>query len=87
MLGAGFPMEIRLLRPFLAVSEHRLVPACVRGEWPAMRRRVRSVWPPASQEGSHAGYAGVGVVSLTGPRWPFLPLPRLFFAGFSIQVA
>ena len=52
---------------FLAVSEHRLIPARVRSEWADLRRRgIHSVWAPASQEGSHVGHAGVGVVSLKG---------------------
>ena len=52
---------------FLAVSEHRLIPARVRGEWAELRRKgIHSVWAPASQEGSHVGHAGVGVVSLKG---------------------
>ena len=76
---------------FHAVSEH--LPARVRGEWPAMRRRrVRSVCALASQEGSHAGYAGVGVVRLS---WAPLALPtfattafrRFFDSGCLIQCA
>ena len=52
---------------FLAVSEHRLIPARVRSEWAGLRRKgIHSVWAPASQEGSHVGHAGVGVVSLKG---------------------
>ena len=52
---------------FLAVSEHRLIPARVRSEWAGLRRKgIYSVWAPASQEGSHVGHAGVGVVSLKG---------------------
>ena len=34
---------------FVAVVEHRLIPAWVRSEW---------VWAPASQESSHVGNAG-----------------------------
>ena len=52
---------------FLAVSEHRLIPARVRSAWAGLRRKgIHSVWAPASQEGSHVGHAGVGVVSLKG---------------------
>ena len=52
---------------FVAVSEHRLIPARVRSEWAELRRKgIHSVWAPASQEGSHVGHAGVGVVSLKG---------------------
>ena len=50
---------------FLAVVEHRLVPARVRGEWARLRARgASSIWSPASQESSHVGHGGVGVVSL-----------------------
>ena len=50
---------------FLAVSEHRLIPARVRGEWAALRRRGYSfcLGPGFSGGGSHVGHAGVGVVS------------------------
>ena len=52
---------------FLAVVEHRLVPARVRSEWARLRARgASSVWSPASQESSHVGHGGVGVVSLKG---------------------
>ena len=61
---------------FLAVSEHRLVPARVRSEWADFRRKgIYSVWAPASQESSHVGDAGVGVVSLKG-----LPISMPSFA-------
>ena len=46
---------------FLAVVEHRLVPARVRGEWARLRARgASSVWSPASQESSHVGHGAVG---------------------------
>ena len=46
---------------FLAVVEHRLVPARVREEWARLRTRgASSVWSPASQESSHVGHGGVG---------------------------
>ena len=52
---------------FLAITEHRLIPARVRSEWARLRARgVTSVWAPASQDASHVGNAGVGVVSLRG---------------------
>ena len=52
---------------FLAVVEHRLKPAKVRGEWAGLRRKeLASIWAPASQDTSHVGHAGVGVVSLRG---------------------
>ena len=52
---------------FLAVVEHRLIPARVRSEWARLRRKgLAIVWAPASQDTSHVGHAGVGVVSLRG---------------------
>ena len=52
---------------FLAVVEHRLIPARVRSEWSRLRvKGLSSVWAPASQDSSHVGNAGVGVVSLRG---------------------
>ena len=58
-LGAGVD--------FLAVAKHRLIPARVRSEWSRLRRKGFSyVLAPASQDSSHVGNAGVGVVSLRG---------------------
>ena len=55
---------------FLAVTEHRLIPARVRSEWARLKARgVASVWAPASQDASHVN-AGVGVVSLRGAPLP-----------------
>ena len=52
---------------FLAVTEHRLIPARVRSEWARLRAKgVASIWAPASQDASHVSNAGVGVVSLRG---------------------
>ena len=65
---------------FLAVVEHRLVPARVRGEWAGLRARgASSVWSPASQESSHVGHGGVGVISLRGAP---LSLPASATAQF-----
>ena len=50
---------------FLAVVEHRLIPARTRSEWDRLRRKgLASVWAPACKDSSHVGNAGVGVVSL-----------------------
>ena len=50
---------------FLAVVEHRLIPARVRNECNRLRRKgLASVWAPACQDSSHVGHAGVGGVSL-----------------------
>ena len=60
-------MVTRLRVDFLAVVELRLIPARVRSEWARLRSKgVASIWAPASQDSSHAGNAGVGVVSLRG---------------------
>ena len=65
---------------FLAVVEHRLVPARVRGEWARLRATgASSVWSPASQESSHVGHGGVGVISLRGAP---LSLPASATAQF-----
>ena len=65
---------------FLAVVEHRLIPARVRSEWARLRcKRLASIWAPASQEASHVGHAGVGVVSLRGAP---LSLPSFATAHF-----
>ena len=65
---------------FLAVAEHRLIPARVRSEWSRVRSKgLSSVWAPASQVSSHVGNAGVGVVSLRGA---LLALPTFATAQF-----
>ena len=52
---------------FLAVTEHRLIPARVRSECARLKAKgVASIWSPASQDSSHVGNAGVGVISLKG---------------------
>ena len=52
---------------FLAVVEHRLIPARVRNEWARLRRAgIWSVWSPANQDSGHVGHAGVGLISLKG---------------------
>ena len=41
---------------FLAVVEHRLIPARVWGEWARLKRKsLASIWAPACQESSHVG--------------------------------
>ena len=65
---------------FLAVAEHRLIPARVRGELARLRKKgLPSIWAPASQDSSHVGNAGVGVVSLRGAP---LSLPTFATAHF-----
>ena len=47
---------------FVAVVEHRLIPARVRGKWARLRSKgLATVWAPASQESSYVGNAGVGL--------------------------
>ena len=49
------------------VVEHRLILARVRSEWSGLRGKgLSSIWAPASQDSSHVGNAGVGVVSMRG---------------------
>ena len=67
---------------FLAVVEHRLIPARVRSEWSRLRKKdLASIWSPASQVSSHVGNAGVGVISLRVPPFLFPPLLLLSFEG------
>ena len=65
---------------FLAVAEHRLILARVRGEWARLRKKgLPSFLAPATQDSSHVGNAGVGVVILRGA--PF-SLPTFATAQF-----
>ena len=65
---------------FVAVVEHRLIPARVRSEWSRLKDEgLSSIWAPASQDSSHVGNAGVGVVSPWGA--PFA-LPTFATAQF-----
>ena len=73
-------MALETCVDFLAVVEHRLVLARVRGEWARLRARgASSVWSPASKESSHVGHGGVGVISLRGAP---LSLPTSATAQF-----
>ena len=52
---------------FLAVVEHRLILAWVRSEWARLKSKgPASIWAPASQDSSHVGNAGVGVICMRG---------------------
>ena len=65
---------------FIAFVEDRFIPARVRGEWARLRAKgLVSVWAPASQESSHVGRAGVGVISLRGAS---VSLPTFATAQF-----
>ena len=76
---------------FLAVTEHRLLPARVRSEWARLRGEgVASIWAPASQDSSHVGNAGVGVVSLRGaplslPAFASAQFKRFFDCGRAVR--
>ena len=76
---------------FLAVVEHRLIPARVRSEWSRLRRKgLASIWAPASQDSSHVGNAGVGVVSLRGaplslPTFATAQFKRFFDCGRAVR--
>ena len=65
---------------FLAIAEHRLVPARARTVTTQLRQARRSsVWAPSCQDVSPGGHAGVGVISLHGAP---LSLPTLFDPSF-----
>ena len=65
---------------FLAVVEHRLIPARVRSEWARLKKKgLASIWAPASQESSHVGHGGVGVISMKSAP---LALPTFATAQF-----
>ena len=65
---------------FLAVVEHRLIPARVRSEWARLKGKgLASIWAPACQDSSHVGNAGVGVISMKGA---LLALPTFATAQF-----
>ena len=52
---------------FLAVAEHKLIPARARSVGHQLRKAgFHSVWAPACQDSIPGGHAGVGVVSLGG---------------------
>ena len=66
---------------FLAVVEHRSVPARVRNAWAGLRRTgIWSVWAPANQESGRVGHAGVGLVCLEGAP---LSLPTFATSAFA----
>ena len=57
-----------------------MIPARVRSEWSRLKGKgIPSIWAPASQDSSHVGSAGVGVVSLRGAP---LALPSFATAQF-----
>ena len=76
---------------FLAVVEHRLIPARVRSEWARLKGKgVASLWAFASQDSSHVGNAGVGVVSMKGaplalPTFATAQFERFFGCGRAVR--
>ena len=85
---------IWLLRPrliFLAVVEHRLIPARVRSEWARLRKRgLASLWALACQDSSHVGNVGVGVISMRGapvalPSFATAQFKRFFDCGRAVR--
>ena len=65
---------------FLAIAEHRLIPARARAVTTQLRQARRSsVWAPSCQDVTPGGHAGVGVISLYGAP---LSLPTLLDPSF-----
>ena len=67
---------------FLAVVEHRLIPARARSVTNALKvtSGVVSVWAPACQDSIPGGHAGVGVISLKGAP---ITLPSFYTPEFA----
>ena len=52
---------------FLAVVEHRMIPARVRSEWARLKAKgLGSIWAPACQDFSHVGNAWMVTISMRG---------------------
>ena len=78
LVGGLYRGDLALGSPahFLAIAEHRLVPARARTVTTQLRHSRRSsVWAPSCQDVTPGGHAGVGVISLHGA---LLSLPTLF---------
>ena len=82
-------LEARVV--FLAVVEHRLIPARVRSEWARLRGKgLASICLPASQDSSHVGNAGVGVISMMGapvalPTFATAQFKRFCVCGLAVR--
>ena len=76
---------------FVAVVEHGFIPARVRSERARLRRKgLATIWAPASQDFSHVGNAGVGVVSMRSapvslPTFATAQFRRFFDYGRAIR--
>ena len=63
----------------------------MRSEWARLRAEgCAPVWAPASQESSHVGHAGVGVVSMKGaplslPTFATAQFQRFFDCGRAVR--
>ena len=68
---------------FLAVVEHRLIPARVRGEWARLNGKgLASIWAPACQDSSDVGNAGVGSTGMRGALVALLTFATAQFKRF-----
>ena len=77
---SGGDLALESKAHFLAVAEHRLIPARARNVSTQLRKARRSsVWAPSCQDVTPGGHAGVGVISLHGAT---LSLPTLFDPSF-----
>ena len=77
---SGGDLALESTAHFLAIAEHRLVPARARTVTTQLRQARRSsVWAPSCQDVTPGGHAGVGVISLHGAP---LSLPTLFDPSF-----
>ena len=73
-------LELDSCAQFLAVAEHRIIPAQVRSVGHQLRAAgFQSVWSPACQDQVAGGHAGVGVVS---PGEAPLSLPSFVTPAF-----
>ena len=72
---------------FLAVVEHRLIPAQVGSEWARLRGKgLASIWAAVRQDSSHVGNAGVGIIGMRGapvalPTFATAQFKRFFDCG------
>ena len=72
---------------FLAVAEHRLVPARARTVTYQLRQARRSsVWAPSCQDVTPGGHAGVGVIRLHGATLSLPTLLDFFRIGRDMRV-
>ena len=77
---SGGDLALESTAHFLAIAEHRLVPARARTVTTQLRQARRSsVWAPSCQDVTPGGHAGVGVISLQWrPTFSSHPFRSLF---------